>query len=55
MEKVEKELTLAPSSIHPSLYNVVWRGGPGKVPQVLQGAWTKNKGLEAIKHYQSDK
>lgn len=55
MEKVDKELTIVPSSIHPSLYNIVWRGGSGRVPQVLQGTWTKNKGLEAIQYYQSNK
>lgn len=55
MEEVKRELTLAPSSMHPSLYNVVWRGGPGRVPQVLQGVWTKNKGLEAIQHYLNSK
>lgn len=55
MEKVEKELTLSPSPTHPSLFVVVWKGGPGKVPNVLQGMWTKNKGLQAIQHYQSDK
>ena len=54
MEKVEKkpkQLVLESSENHPSLYVVVWKGGPGKVPNVLAGEWTKRTGLEAIENY----
>ena len=51
MEQVEKQLTLVSSQQHPNIYNVVWRGGPGKVPVELQGSWTKRTGLQAIQNY----
>lgn len=51
MDKVERHLTLETSKEHPNLFNVVWRGGPGRVPSELQGTWTKRTGLQAIQHY----
>ena len=51
MDKIEKYLTLESSTTHPNLYTVVWRGGPGKVPQILEGVWTKRTGLQAIQNY----
>lgn len=55
MDAIEKYLTLEPSPTHPNLYNVVWRGGPGKVPKVLEGVWTKRTGLQAIQQYVENK
>lgn len=51
MDKPDKYLSLEHSPTHPNLYNVVWRGGPGKVPNVLEGTWTKRTGLQAIQNY----
>ncbi len=51
MDTIERKLTLESSKEHPNLYNVVWRGGPGKVPNDLQGIWTKRTGLQAIQNY----
>lgn len=50
-DKQEKFLTLESTEQHPSLYSVVWRGGPGRVPIELQGTWTKRNGLQAIQNY----
>lgn len=51
VDKPDKYLSLEHSPTHPNLYNVVWRGGPGKVPNVLEGTWTKRTGLQAIQNY----
>lgn len=51
MNEVKAELTLELSPIHPNLYIIVWRGGPGKVPNDLQGLWSKRTGLAAIQNY----
>jgi hypothetical protein len=51
MDKKEKTLEVESSSTHPNLYNVVWRGGPGRVPNELKGVWTKRTGLQAIQAY----
>jgi hypothetical protein len=49
--KMEKHLDLVSSETHPNLYTVVWRGGPGRVPNELQGVWTKRTGWCAICAY----
>jgi len=55
MDQIEKYLTLESCEFHPSLYVVVWRGGPGRVPIELQGVWTKRNGLQAIQNYLNKK
>jgi len=55
MDTVEKNLVLEPSEVAPNLYVVVWRGGPGKVPNELLGTWTKRTGAAAIERYMEKK
>lgn len=55
MDTVEKNLVLEPSNTAPNLYAVVWRGGPGKVPNELLGNWTKRTGTAAIENYLAKK
>lgn len=55
MDKVEKRLDVEQSTSHPQLYNVVWRGGPGKVPNQLSGLWSKGAAIKAIEQYVESK
>lgn len=55
MDKVDKGLTPVPSRINPTLYEIVWRGGAGKVPKELAGLWGKRVAVEKIEEYNKSK
>ena len=55
MDEQKKFLDLQVVANNPSLYTVVWRGGPGRVPVELQGFWSKRTGLYAIHCYNEKK
>ena len=55
MEENKKYLDVQVVAENPSLYTIVWRGGPGRVPVELQGYWSKRTGLYAIHCYNEKK
>lgn len=55
MDEQEKFLDVQVVANNPSLYTIVWRGGPGRVPVELQGFWSKRTGLYAIHCYNEKK